>query len=253
MKKAILWMVALCLVALQACQKEENTPTVIGTGTCGAQGDNLTWTLDEDGILTIKGEGDMEDYEYDEHPSWGIYFKKISAVVIQDGVTSIGNYAFYECEYLTTVSIPSSVTSIGDDAFEYCENLTSVNIPESVTRIGEYAFSDCTGLTSVTISKGLTSIEGCVFSGCESLSSVTISENIRSIDWLAFGGCTGLAEIKVEAVVPPSIVAGMDDVSEWEGTFAGVDPSIPVYVPASSVSAYQSSLWGLVFSNIQPM
>ena len=81
-------------------------------------------------------------------------------------VTRIGNYAFYECRDLTSVTIPSSVTSIGYNAFSRCKGLTSVTIPEAVTSIGSSAFSGCEGLTSVTIPEAVTSISEGAFSGC---------------------------------------------------------------------------------------
>ena len=116
------------------------------SGTCG---DNLTWTL-KDGILTISGKGDMTDYSYSNSP-WYIYKDSITNVVIEDGVTSIGERAFYGCYYITTVTISDSVTSIGDIAFAYCNALSSVTLPHSVLLIGDSAFFDCSMLTSITI------------------------------------------------------------------------------------------------------
>ena len=94
---------------------------------------------------------------------------------IGSAVTSIGNYAFYNCSDLTSMTIPDSVTSIGDNAFSGCFKLTSVTIPDIVTSIGEYAFYNCSGLTSVTIPDSVTSIGGDAFSSCSSLTSVTFS------------------------------------------------------------------------------
>jgi len=96
---------------------------------------------------------------------------------IPDGVTSIGNSAFYKCSSLTSITIPDSVTSIGEWAFACC-SLTSITIPDSVTSIGDYAFIGCTGLTSVTIGNSVTSIESYAFSGCSSLTSITYQGTI---------------------------------------------------------------------------
>lgn len=118
----------------------------------------IEWTLSDDGTLTISGTGDMPDYG-DVGPYKARTFKiapwfsqknKIKKVVIEDGVTSIGNEAFYECDSITSITIPNSVTSIGEAAFDDCSSLTSITIPDSVTSIGDYAFYGCGDLTSIT-------------------------------------------------------------------------------------------------------
>lgn len=271
MKKTILLMAAIGLVALQACKEEENAPAanVVDSGTCGAQGSNLTWTLEGDGTLTISGRGTMEDYD-ETDPSWVDYQDYISAVVIQDGVTSIGNEAFFNYMDLTSVTISNSVKSIGESAFWqcgltsvvipegvtdikagafcYCNELTSITLPESVTNIGEYAFNGCSSLTSVSIPESVTNIEAGVFIFCSGLTSVTIPEGVESIGSEAFRDCTSLTRIAVKAPIPPAI-----DSNEYSGSFGGVDTFVPVYVPANSVNAYRNSEWGQVFNNIQPI
>ncbi len=119
----------------------------LGTGTCGT---NVTWYLDCNGVLTISGTGAMTNFNSASMP-WYALKNDIKSVVINSGVTSIGNYAFYNCINLTSVSIPSSVTTIKPYAFENCTSLTSVTIPSGVTSIGYYAFYN-TGLTDIHIS-----------------------------------------------------------------------------------------------------
>ncbi len=119
-------------------------------------------------------------------------------------VTSIGDYAFYECTGLTSVTIPNSVTSIGSYAFGYCSGLTSVTIPNSVTSIGNGAFYGCTGLTSVTIPNSVTSIGGSAFEGCSGLTSIEIPNSVTSIGNYAFYLCTGLTG---ELVIPNSVTS----------------------------------------------
>ena len=102
------------------------------------------------------------------------YLGKGGDIIIPDGVTSIGNRAFFLCKHMLSVSIPDSVTSIGDFAFHDCFNLLSVNIPDSVTSIGEGAFFSCSSLLSVNIPDSVTSIGSSAFSFCSSLISVTI-------------------------------------------------------------------------------
>ncbi len=123
------------------------------SGECGADGDNLTWTLDTStGVLEISGSGDMKDYSFDSDDNkapWDSYKTSIKTIVLHDGVTSIGNYAFYNLKYMTSVSISESVTKIRGNAFRSCERLTSISIPSKVTSIGGCAFYNCTGLTSI--------------------------------------------------------------------------------------------------------
>ena len=145
------------------------------------------------------------------------YTGKGGDVVIPDGVTSIGNEAFYACRGLTSVTIPDGVMSIEDDAFRYCENLTSVTISDSVTSIGDRAFSSCSSLSSVTIPDSVTSIGDGAFSGCddladdsglviirnvlhhckESMTSVTIPDGVTSIEDSAFEECRNLKNVTI--------------------------------------------------------
>ena len=112
-------------------------------------------------------------------------------------VTSIGSFAFYECDGLTSVTIPNSVTSIGSSAFYYCHRMTSVTIPISVTSIGSSAFKNCRSLTSVTIPNSVTSIDESAFQGCNSLTSVTIPDNVTSIGKSVFSGCSSLTSVTI--------------------------------------------------------
>ena len=194
MKRQFLLLAALCLAAAQARGQE-----VIASGTCGAEGDNLTWTLTADSTLTISGTGAMKDYTYvrDDAPWYGNRYS-IRTCTIADGVTTIGNYAFFQCDSLTSITIPGSVTSIGDDAFGYCDILPSVDIPGSAASIGESAFAYCPDLASVTLGNGVASIGDEAFYDCESLASITIPASVASIGYLAFCDCGRLASISVD-------------------------------------------------------
>ena len=118
-------------------------------------------------------------------------------VVIPDGVTKIGDYAFSCCSSLTSVTIPDSVTSIGNDAFFNCIGLTSITIPDSVMKIGDYAFYGCSGLTSVTIPDSVAKIGDYAFRNCSRLTSVTIPDSVTSIGWSAFSGCSSLTSVTI--------------------------------------------------------
>ena len=151
-------------------------------------------------------------------------------------VTSIGYEAFYYCRGLTSVTISEGVTSIGSRAFNACYDLTTVTIPENVTSIGKEVFSYCTRLTAITIPEGVTSIGEEAFYNCYNLTSITIPENVTSIGEEAFSNCEHLTTITCKAIEPP--VAG-------NSAFSGIDPNIPVYVPAESLEYYQSlNDWG---------
>ncbi len=160
--------------------------------------DNLTWTLDADGTLTISGTGAMKDYDYYNNPSPASQKKdSVKKVVIEDGVTSIRNSAFYDCNSLTSITIPNSVTSIGAYAFSNCWYLTNITIPNSVTSIENYAFRNCSSLTSITIPDSVTSIGELAFYDCDSLTSITISNSVTSIGERAFAYCSSLTSITI--------------------------------------------------------
>ena len=167
---------------------------IYDSGSCG---ENVTWTLTADGTLTISGMGAMTDYTYDSRSPWYSCRTYIKRVVMQQGVTSIGDHAFWDCSGLTSVTIPDGVTSIGGDAFSGCAALTSVTIPGSVTSIGGGAFSGCTSLTSVAIPSSVTEIGGSAFSGCTGLTSVTIPDSVTSIGDSVFSGCTALTAVTI--------------------------------------------------------
>lgn len=146
----------------------------------------------EDGVLFNKGKAHLIQYPARKS---GIYD-------VLDGVTSIGDAAFFECWGLTNVTIPDSVILIGENAFSRCMSLSSVNIPFGVPRIGDYAFFECSSLTNVDIPDSVTSIGDYAFSGCYRLTNVAISSYVTNIGYLAYLGCTALAEIMVSASNP---------------------------------------------------
>ena len=139
-------------------------------------GDNLYWSM-SGGCATFTGSGDMWDYHFSDDRGW----KDCSSVILPDGLTHIGNYAFCYCTSLESVTVPDSVTSIGEGAFCYCISLASVTIGNSVTSIGDYAFYECIELASVTIPDSVTTIGNEAFSYCIGLESVTIPDSVTSI------------------------------------------------------------------------
>ena len=153
----------------------------------------------------------------------------------------LGDYAFYGCSGLTSLTLPSSVTSIGDEAFVYCSGLTSLTLPSSVTSIGDEAFAYCSGLTSLTIPSSVTSIGESAFKGCSGLTSLTIPSGVTSIGSYAFYGCSGLTSIYVYLEKTPKL--GKDIFKECDAKIC------TVYVPTGTYDDYFVSEFGY-FENI---
>jgi len=144
----------------------------------------ITWTLSDDGILTISGT-DIPNYYYANVP-WYSQQDKIKKVIIEDGVTNLGDCTFYDCFNLTTITLPNSVTRIGDDTFKGCSSLTSITIPDFVTSIGGSAFEGCSSLTSITIPNSVTKIGNYAFYGVKLRTIVVKAKTVPSIDMYSF-------------------------------------------------------------------
>ena len=233
MKKRIFSFVLAVLMIASLLPATALAVDIVDSGTCGAKGSNLTWTLDSEGVLTISGSGDMHGYGSSDAPWYGSR-SRVKSAVIAEGVTSIGESAFENCRSLTSVTIPNSVTSIGWSAFFYCKSLTSVTIPDSVTSVGAYAFLGCTSLTSVTIPNSVTSIGGCAFDECWSLTSVTIPDSVTSIGDSAFASCTSLTSVTIPDSVT-SIGGGA-----FQGCISLTSVTIPVSVTSIGDGAFAS-------------
>ncbi|MBO4804824.1 MAG: leucine-rich repeat domain-containing protein, partial [Paludibacteraceae bacterium] len=197
------------------------------------------WKLSDDGTLTISGT-DMPDYRifYDTDTGqtiapWYSEREKIKKIVIENGVTSIGQEAFTHCVSLTSITIPNSVTSIGKFAFKGCSELESITIPNSVTSIGDRAFFGCESLTSITIPNSVTSIGNHAFCRCSELESITIPNSVTSIGEGVFFYCYALTSITFEGSTPPEF---------GKNVFEKVNKSIPVYVPTNCIEEYKEAL-----------
>lgn len=183
--------------------EEENSEAV----TAGKCGDSLTWSLSSDGTLTISGTGDMYDFGYNEYPCpWRKYENDLSAqithVVIENGVTSIGNSAFYQLTNLADVVIPEGITRIGNDAFSMCSSLPEVALPSSLSSLGTQAFALCSALTGIDFPSAITEIPHGAFESCTSLQYADLPNNLSTISSRAFFECTSLAGI----VFPDSLI-----------------------------------------------
>ncbi len=175
------------------------------SGFCGAYGSeqDVSWTLDKGtGILTLSGSGSMQNYFDDDTMTapWYSYNHVIRQVIVENGVTNIGDRAFEDCRILSSVEISDSVTGIGAGAFEDCNALASVTIPDSVLSIGKNAFEHCHSLTAIKLPPDLSVIDSGVFEGCYNLKSVDISSGVTVIRNEAFEDA-GFTEITIPANV----------------------------------------------------
>ena len=177
------------------------------------------------------------DNEYTSNDKLGDYAfwgcSGLTSLTLPSGVTSIGRNAFDGCSGLTSMTIPSSVTSIGGAAFGGCSGLTSLTLPSGVTEIGDEAFSGCSGLTSLSLPSSVTSIDDGAFEGCSGLTSLTIPSSVTSIgDW-AFEGCSGLTSL--------AIPSGVTKIGDWafKGCSGLTSLSLPSGVTSISKSAFK--------------
>ena len=169
----------------------------VASGTTG----QCIWTIYDNGTLIISGDGKMRDYNinFGSKSPWAKYH--IQTVIIENGVTNIGTYAFYDCRNVESVSISSTVSIIGSYAFFGCNKLSSCTIPYGVTSIETSAFNSCNSLVSVTIPNTVIDIQACAFLGCKGLQSVTIPNSVTTIGHDAFNGCNNIKSITISKSV----------------------------------------------------
>ena len=206
----------------------------------GKCGDNLIWNVDEEtSELIITGSGAMYDYTKtsNRHP-WRSFY----SVRLPEGITHIGDYAFYGCGSIHTIDIPSSVTSIGDFAFANTK-LASLDIPEGVESIGEKAFYYCSSLTSVTIPGSVTNMGFGAFEYCSNLTTMKILGENPTFSEHEFNLCQKLQSFYMMASTPPDIDYSTFITSQY--TVA------TLYVPAGCKAAYEAADVWKDFGNIK--
>ena len=196
MNKKLIVMAAVAIISLLSA-------VGLHAAQSGQCGDNVFWTLDDDGTLTLTGSGDMYDYTYcpwyDFCHGYGFRGDIVCClrnVIISDGITSIGECAFCRCEYLPNVVIPNSVTKIGKSAFSGCISFTNIEIPSSVIEIGKGVFSGCSNLTNISIPNSVTSIGDETFMGCSRLTNISLPNSIIEIGEKLFHN-SGLVSIEI--------------------------------------------------------
>lgn len=184
------------LIVFAFCPAVRARADIVDSGKCG---ENVDWSLDDAGTLTISGSGEMYNWNYwtngyDDVP-WAGYYDSIKSVVFKGNVTKIGDLAFAHCRSLKSFTVPDSVSVIGKGAFYGCSNLKRVTIPEGVTTLGDSVFWDCTKLDNVTIPSSVTSLGARLFLADTGLTNVTINANITTLGREMFMQCYNLTSV----------------------------------------------------------
>ena len=197
-------------------EPDGSVPDMVAYGTYG----NISWTLNNNGMLTISGSGEMELASISP---WNNCRNFIKSIVIENGVTNISESAFRDCVNVYSISIPESVTVIGYGAFQNCNKLPSITIPESITAIESSVFQECSNLSSITLSENITTIGMSSFDHCTSLTSISIPSKVTTIGRDAFSFCT-----KLESVSIPDSVSSIENF-----TFYNCKSLNSIIIPAS--------------------
>ena len=187
---------------------------VIASGVCGTS-NNLIWELTDDGTLTITGSGQMTNFAWESAVPWSSHRANITTIVLPNGLTNIGEFAFYQC------------------------NISSINIPNTVTVIEEYAFAECKELTSVVIPNSVETIKLAAFIYNYKLTKVVLGSSVEKLEHTVFKMCSAIDTIICKSTVPPIINS-----VEYTHTFELVDQLVKIIVPCGKGFDYKASAWG---------
>lgn len=239
------------LLALVLCVGLFAVVPVSAAETSGSCGENLTWSF-ANGRLTISGSGDMTDFNQVDMPPWYEFRQEILYLTLPEGLTSVGNMAFYDCYNLTAVTLPASVKDIGKLAFCQCRNISILNLNAGLTSIGRSAFEQCNKLRDLRLPESLTTLGYHAFYNCTGLSCVKIPASVKEMDSGVFAYCHNLVRAEIAAplsVVPSWTFYGCSKLSsivlheQITGTetnaFAGCDNLNVVYYAGSDEVAEQ--------------
>ena len=239
MKKLVIFVGMLAIIGLSQS---------VDAQTSGSCGDGVNWELTgtaPDQTLTISysgvGTGVINDFSDSNRPPYYASRLNIKTIVIEEGITVIGAYAFSSGFSTGTLQLPQSLISIRNLAFFALNFKGDLIIPNSVTSIGWQAFSYC-NFQTLTLGNSVTTITGYAFSDCRNLTSVTIPKSVLSISSSAFSGCSGIASITCKAIFPPTI-----DPS----SFSGVPSTVEVIIPCQTLTYYQNSNWKNSFTSFK--
>lgn len=176
--------------------------TIQAAATSGSCGTNATWEFDElHDLLSIEGTGAMKDYKSYSLPPWHQYKDDIKTIYIEEGITELGQYAFWECENVEYVDIPLSLERIGMNAFAHCKKLDDVVVYNNLTTIEGQAFLFCENLTSFIVPYSVTNFGSGIFQGCKILSNIVLPKNLKSIPYHTFYNCWALTQVDIPSSV----------------------------------------------------
>ena len=230
MKRAISWIIALCLV-LSVFPAGVLAAEPLASGTCG---ESLNWVLYDSGLLEITGSGEMDYFTYNSDVPWYEYMDQITSVSFPEGLLLISAFAFDGCTGLTELILPESLVNINGSAFAGCTGLTEVEIPDSCTSTLYRVFSECENLERVKLSVGMTGIGAGAFYFCRKLQSIEIPEGVTYIGDDAFYYCTSMTEV----VFPESLTAIR------EGAFGYCTSIAELNLPAALESIGRDAFFG---------
>lgn len=236
-KRIITLLLSLLCFLLPAMALEVSADTLVDSGTCG---DQVSWTLDDAGTLTISGKGPMTDYNLDNDeedflsPPWSKHLEKVRAIVVEEGITSLGNCAFSteilknagKTSQLTSVTLPAGLERIGKEAFRGCDQLTKIQIPEGVTTLEHSAFQSCKKLTEIILPDSVTQLPSHFCFNCDALTTITLPDAVTSIGNSAFMDA-GLTEITLPSKLTSIGSSAFYDCADLQTiTFTGNAPTI---------------------------
>ena len=224
-------LMALLLAAMLLLTTVPAAVSAVETsGDCGA---GLTWSF-ADGRLTISGSGEMTNYDERNLPPWYSYRDQILWLSLPNGLTSVGNMAFYDCTNLTSVTIPNSVTRVGELAFCQNRGMTMLILGSGLKSIGRSAFEQCTSLTDVRLPEGLTAMDSHAFYTCSAITYITVPASVTYMGSGVFAYCHGLLRADVHA--------SMSELPTW--TFYGCERLSSVYLAPSMTVAESYAFYG---------
>lgn len=183
------FVLLLCIFTVSAMAEEISPQPVMPRS-------GLSWHLENE-TLTITGQGALPNWPSKEYTPWYQYSYAVRVIVVEEGVTSIGDYSFDSCSYAQSLSLPNGLTYIGKSAFKNCQALRNITIPNTVTSIEDNAFSMCLGITSIQIPDGITTINANTFKFCRNLTQITLPDSLTTIKENAFEYCDSLNEIMI--------------------------------------------------------